>query len=208
MGADEQSAATTTVVYTALGDSTGVGVGARQGGGYVARIFERIKREHKGARLNNFCVSGATTEDVLREQLRPAINSRPTLVTLGIGINDLGRGMSVARFAGNYEEIIKRLKTETSAKIVVTNMPDISFAPVVLPNDRDQTRRLINLFNEKLKAIAEKYSLSVVDVYSETHRVIPSHPEFFSEDGFHPSAEGYEYWAETMWPTVKAAIGE
>ena len=28
------------VVYTALGDSTGVGVGAREGGGYVARLFE------------------------------------------------------------------------------------------------------------------------------------------------------------------------
>ena len=207
MGADEQSAATA-VVYTALGDSTGVGVGARQGGGYVARIFERIKREHRGARLNNFCVSGAKTEDVLREQLKQAINSRPTLVTLGIGINDLGHGISVERFSGNYEEIIKRLKSETSAKIVVTNMPDISFAPVIMPADRDQTRRLINLFNEKLEAIAEKYGLSVVDVYSETHRVIPSHPEFFSEDGFHPSAEGYEYWAETMWPTIKAAIGE
>jgi lysophospholipase L1-like esterase len=87
-------------------------------------------------------------------------------------------------------------------------MPDISFAPVILPHDRDQTRRLINLFNEKLEAIAETYGLAVVDVYSETHRVIPSHPEFFSEDGFHPSAEGYEYWAETMWPTIKAAIGE
>jgi acyl-CoA thioesterase I len=206
MGADEQSAAT--VVYAALGDSTGVGVGARQGGGYVARIFERIKRERGTARLNNFCVSGAKTEDVLREQLRPAINSRPTLVTLGIGINDLGHGISVERFASNYEEIIKRLKTETNAKIVVTNMPDISFAPVILPADRDQTRRLINLFNKKLEAIAEKYSLSVVDVYSETHRVIPSHPEFFSEDGFHPSAEGYEYWAETMWPIIKTAIGE
>ena len=29
------------VVYVALGDSTGVGVGALKGGGYVARLFER-----------------------------------------------------------------------------------------------------------------------------------------------------------------------
>lgn len=195
------------VVYVALGDSTGVGVGAREGG-YVARLFLRIKKERSSARLTNLCVSGATTDDVLREQLRPAISARPTLVTLGIGINDIGHGMSVERFAGNYEEIIKQLKTETSAKIVVTNIPDISFAPVVPVTARDDTRRRIRLFNEKLEAIAKRYDLLVVDTYSETHRVIPTHPEFFSEDGFHPSDEGYEYWAETMWPTVKAAIGE
>jgi lysophospholipase L1-like esterase len=194
------------IVYTALGDSTGVGVGAKEGGGYVARLFERIKREEPGARLTNLCVSGATTEDVLREQLRPAIASRPTLITLGIGINDIGHGITLAQFASNYEELIKRLKAETKATIVITNVPDISFAPVVPAYARDNTRRSVNLFNEKVQLIAERYQLHVVDTYTETHRVIPSHPEFFSEDGFHPSAEGYEYWAQTMWPLVKAAL--
>jgi lysophospholipase L1-like esterase len=203
MGTAEQTAS---IVYTALGDSTGVGVGARDGKGYVARLFERIGKERAGARLHNLCVSGATTEDVLREQLSAAILSRPTLVTLGIGINDIGHGMPVDRFARNYEEIIKRLKAETSARIVITNIPDISFAPVVPASQRDDTRRIVQLFNEKVEAIAKRYELSVVDTYSETHRVIPSHPEFFSEDGFHPSAEGYEYWAEAMWPLVKNAI--
>jgi lysophospholipase L1-like esterase len=195
-----------TVVYTALGDSTGVGVGANVGGGYVARLFARIERARPGARLHNLCVSGATTEDVLRGQLEAAIKTRPTLVTLGIGINDIGHGITIERFERNYEEIVKRLKAETSARIVVTNMPDISFAPVVPLGAREETRRRINLFNEKLEAIARRYQLLVVDTYSETHRAIPSHPEFFSADGFHPSAEGYEYWAEAMWPTVKTAI--
>ena len=161
-----------------------------------------------GSRLVNLCVSGATTEDVLAGQLREAINSRPSLVTLGIGINDLGHGLTAERFAVNYEEIVRRLKTETSARVVVTNIPDISLAPVIPASERDATRRRIELFNEKLEAIARRYELSVVDIYSETHRVIPEHPEFFSDDGFHPSAEGYAYWAETMWPAVKAAIGE
>jgi acyl-CoA thioesterase I len=198
-----------TVIYTALGDSTGVGVGAKEGGGYVARLFERIKRERGGnARLTNLCVSGATTEDVLREQTRVALSTRPTLVTLGIGINDIGHGMSIAQFERNYEEIIKKLRAETKATIVVTNIPDISFAPVVPLYARDNTRRNVQLFNEKIHAIAERYNLLVVDVYSETHRIIPAHPEFFSEDGFHPSADGYEYWAEAMWPTVKSAIAQ
>jgi acyl-CoA thioesterase-1 len=202
------AAGAATVVYTALGDSTGVGVGAKDGKGYVARLFERIERERAGARLHNMCVSGATTEDVLRGQLGRAINTRPTLVTLGIGINDIGHGMTVERFARNYEEILKRLKAETGAAIVVTNIPDMSLAPVIPASERSETRRRVQLFNEELEAIAKRYEVRVVDTYTETHKVIPSHPEFFSDDGFHPSAEGYEYWAEAMWPTVKAAVDE
>ena len=194
------------VTYTALGDSTGVGVGARDGKGYVARLLERIRKEREVARLNNLCVSGATTEDVLRGQVTPAIRTRPTLITLGIGINDIGHGMPPERFARNYEEIIKRLKTETSAQIVVTNIPDISYAPVIPRSEHESLRRRINAFNEKIHAIAESYQLHMVDAYSETHKVIESHPEFFSEDGFHPSDKGYEKWAEVMWPTVQAAL--
>ncbi|HEX8890380.1 MAG TPA: SGNH/GDSL hydrolase family protein [Pyrinomonadaceae bacterium] len=205
MATPQQSAP---VIYTALGDSTGVGVGSKDGKGYVARLFERIKRERTDARLTNLCVSGATTDDVLRVQLQSAINSRPTLITLGIGINDIGHGQTLDRFARNYKEIAKRLKTETTARIVVTNIPDISYAPVVPEYARDEARRRIQSFNEKLEAIAKQYELFVVDTYSETHKVVPTHPEFFSEDGFHPSDAGYEYWTKTMWPQVKAAIDE
>ena len=196
----------TTVVYTALGDSTGVGTGAKEGGGYVARLFKRIKNEQPLSRLTNLCVSGATTEDVVRGQLREAINSRPTLVTLGVGINDIGHGMSAEMFARNYEQIVKQLTEGTRAKVVVTNVPDISFAPVIPMQEREAMRRRVQLFNEKIHAVADRFKVVVVDVYTETHNVIPTHPEFFSEDGFHPSDAGYEYWAKTMWPTVNAAI--
>lgn len=195
------------VIYVALGDSTGVGVGAEHGG-YVGRVFERIKHERPGSRLTNLCVSGATTEDVLRDQTGPAISSSTTLVTLGIGINDAGRGVSVERFARNYEEIIKRVRARTNAPIVITNLPDVSLAPVVPLFMRDEARRRIELYNERITDIATRYGLRVVDAFSTTHEVIPTHPEFFSADGFHPSDIGYEYWAKTMWPTVKEAISE
>ena len=195
------------VVYVALGDSTGVGVGAREGG-YVARLFERIKMERPRSSLTNLCVSGATTEDVLLDQIGAAITASTTLVTLGIGINDVGRGVSVERFARNYEEIIKRIRAKTNAPIIVTNLPDVSLAPVVPALMRDELRSRLTLFNRRIEEIAARYGLLVVDAYQATHEVIPQHPEFFSSDGFHPSDIGYEYWAKTMWPTVKRAIGD
>jgi lysophospholipase L1-like esterase len=194
------------VIYAALGDSTGVGVGA-QNGGYVARLFTRINEVRPGSKLTNVCVSGATTEDVLRSQIEPALAARPTLITLGIGINDVGHQMNVETFARNYEMIIVRLK-RANAPIVITNIPDVSLAPVVPPAARGEATRRITLFNKRIDEIASKYGLLVVDAFKATNEIITSHPEFFSSDGFHPSDKGYEYWAEAMWPTVKKAVGE
>jgi acyl-CoA thioesterase-1 len=193
------------VMYVALGDSTGVGVGAKDGG-YVARLFQRIERERPGARLINLCVSGATSGDVLRAQLSPAIKARPTFVTIGIGINDVGRGFPEETFAQNFEEIVSRIKNETGATIVVTNLPDISLAPAVPTYLRDEVHTRIVSFNARLKEIAERHGAIVVDAYTTTREVIPTHPEFFSDDGFHPSDTGYEYWAKEMWPTIKSVL--
>ncbi len=58
-----------------------------------------------------------------------ALRDDVNLVTLGIGINDVGHGFSVDQFSKNYEEILSRLRKNTKATIVVTNIPDISSAP-------------------------------------------------------------------------------
>jgi acyl-CoA thioesterase I len=195
------------VSYVALGDSTGVGVGARDGRGYVARLFDRISREHPGSRLTNLCVSGAETGDVLRGQLPRVAAARPTLVTLGIGINDLTHGVDPDQFARNYEGIVTRLKSITDAPVVATNVPDISTAPRVPEFMRGDVRRRIALFNARIAEIAARRGVAVVDAYAMSGDVIGRHPEFFSSDGFHPSAEGYEYWAKMMWPSVKEATG-
>lgn len=194
------------IVYVALGDSTGAGVGARNGG-YVARVFKRLLEHRPGSELANLCVSGSTTEDVLRSQLQRGVQKSPDLVTLGIGINDIGHGFSLEQFAKNYEEILRALKEKTQAAIVVTNIPDISSAPRIPVSMRSQYQRQIDQFNQRLEEIARRHEVTIFDINSITRRELPSHPEYFSADGFHPSDEGYELWAEQMWPTIATVIG-
>lgn len=203
MMSDERKAA---VKYVAMGDSTGAGLGARDGRGYVARLFERIERERPGSTLTNLCFSGATSSDVLREQLPAALSARPNFVTIGIGINDAGRGVAEETFARNFEEIVSRTRAETGARIVITNLPDISLAPAVPAFLREQVHARIVSFNRRIKEIGERHGAVVVDAYTTTREVIPDHPEFFSDDQFHPSETGYEYWAKVMWPSVKSAL--
>jgi lysophospholipase L1-like esterase len=194
------------IVYVALGDSTGSGVGARNGG-YVARLFKRLLEHRGGSELMNFCVSGATTDDVIRGQLQRGVQRSPDLVTLGIGINDIGHGFTLERFAKSYDEILSTLKEKTGARIVVTNIPDISTAPRIPASMRAEYQRQIETFNQRLEEIARGHAVTIFDIYTITRRELPSHPEYFSSDGFHPSDEGYELWAEQMWPTLASVIG-
>ena len=195
------------VVYVAMGDSTGVGVGARKGGGYVSRLFERLARERPGSRLVNLCVSGATTGDVLRGQVGRVGAAGPGLVTLGIGINDATRQATPEQFRRNYEEIARRLREETRAPAVISNIPDVSYAPRVPAFLRDEARRRIEALNEAIDSVSRAYRFTLVDAFGFSREVIPRHPEFFSADGFHPSDEGYEFWAVKTWPAVREALG-
>ena len=182
-------------------------MGARNGG-YVARLFKRIVAVRPDSKLTNLCVSGATTSDVLRDQLEQGLATKPNLITLGIGINDIGHSVSIDDFGKNFETIVSRLQHETQARIVVSNLPDISSAPRIPEFARVQYQQMIVAFNQRLEAIAARYDVTVFDVQKITHEQLPAHPEFFSSDGFHPSDAGYELWADEMWPVMKRTIGQ
>jgi acyl-CoA thioesterase I len=195
------------IVYVALGDSTGSGVGASEGG-YVARLFKRLVERRRESRLSNLCVSGATTADVLRDQLEKGVALNPDLVTVGIGINDIGHGLTLDQFSANYEKILITLKEKTHAEIVVSNLPDVSSAPRIPGPMRNEYQQQIAQFSRRLEEIAARHGVTVFDIYTITKQELASHPEYFSADGFHPSDAGYELWATRMWPTLAQAIGE
>ena len=195
------------IVYVALGDSTGAGIGARDGG-YVVRLFKNIEERRPGSKLSNLCLSGATTADVVRAQLDQGVAMNPDLVTVGIGINDIGHGLTLDQFSRNYEQILSTLKEKTSARIVVTNLPDISSAPAIPGPARNEYQRKIIQFSQRLEEIAARHGVTVFDIYKFTTEELATHPEYFSSDGFHPSDAGYEMWAQHMWPTIAQVMGE
>lgn len=195
------------IVYVALGDSTGAGIGARDGG-YVVRLFKNIEELLPGSKLSNLCVSGATTADVVLAQLDQGVAMNPDLVTVGIGINDIGHGLTLDQFSRNYEQILSTLKEKTRARIVVTNLPDISSAPRIPGPARNEYQRQIIQFSQRLEEIAARHGVTVFDIYTITTQELASHPEYFSSDGFHPSDAGYEMWAQHMWPTISQVLGE
>jgi lysophospholipase L1-like esterase len=145
------------------------------------------------------------TTAALRQQVSKGFDVRPTLVTLSIGGNDLMLEVDDQQFAQNYIEIIRLLKKSGSI-IVITNLPDISLAPALPNRLRANLNHRLLLFNKHIEYIARSCGLPLVDLYGASSKIIKSHREFFSSDGFHPSDAGYEFWAQAMWPTVEEVI--
>ncbi|HEY2028851.1 MAG TPA: SGNH/GDSL hydrolase family protein [Myxococcales bacterium] len=193
-------------IYLALGDSTGVGVGAVSGGGYPQRLVRMLDRPD--LQLLNLCRSGATTADILTDQLPRALKAQPFVATIGIGINDVGLQVPDESFALNLEEIVAPLKMRCP-NILIVNVPDLALAPAVarlVPRSIYEQR--IEVFNEHIAATAARHKLILADLYSFSRAAVPGRSELFSSDGFHPSAQGYEEWATFILPHMRALLHE
>lgn len=193
------------LVYAAVGDSTGVGLGARDGGGYVERLFAQIKRKRSASTLLNLSAGGATTTDAINKQLPRLDGTRATLVTVCIGANDLLRGDEVKQFAENYETLVVRLK-QPGRVIVVANLPDVASAPALKETGEESLRLRLVQFNKAIEDIAGRHKLPLVDLYQSSDGTTKARPEFFSADGLHPSDVGYAHWAEAMWKVIEGVI--
>ena len=186
----------------ALGDSTGVGVGASSGGGYVARLESRLRAQF-ALESKNLCQSGATIARLQSGQLRPALMFRPALATVAIGGNDVWRGTELSDYESALKTVLNKLRAVGAATIVV-NVPDLSIAPVAKLVPREWYDGRIEAFNEIIARVADATGASLVDLYSKSQHFAAhgNHDELFCGDGFHPSSKGYEAWTEAMWPTV------
>lgn len=192
-------------VYVAVGDSTGIGVGARNGGGYVDRLFARIEQKRSGSTLINLCAAGATTADAVDKQIARLAGTQANLVTVCVGVNDLVGGGEDKQFAENYETLVVKLK-QSARLVVVANLPDLTSAPAIKETGDESLRSRLERFNKAIEEVARRHRVPMVDLYHLSGEKIQSHPEFFSLDGLHPSDLGYAHWAEAMWAVVEQAI--
>jgi lysophospholipase L1-like esterase len=138
----------------------------------------------------NQSISGDTTQNILR-RLSDFAATRPRVVYLMAGVNDLKNGATDTEVLGNLRQIIAQLQYQhPQAQIVVQSLLPTRMAWL--------TRDRAVLLNQQLAAIAEQMQVQYLDLYDQmTDAHGNLHPDL-TTDGLHLSAKGYAAWQQGL----------
>jgi lysophospholipase L1-like esterase len=189
------------ITYVALGDSLTAGVGA----GSVLETYPYKIANHL-ANTNqanvtyvNLGIPGATAGQVVRDELEKAINYKPSVVTLLIGVNDMHNQVSKKLFS---ERVSKIVSSFPMAKVYVITAPYLGSSEITFPPYRWYFDWQMRGYNQVLQGLAYNYYFPVIDLYPVSKEAFDKDPANYSNDGFHPSALGYDVWSNFLYDHV------
>jgi len=179
------------------------------GHSYVYLIAARLGCDMPEAQLDIYTrgISGNTVGDLRRRWRKDAIDMRPDLLSILVGVNDVGRhldGVDVAAWEDDYRFLLESSR-EANADLRI-----VLLDPFVLPSGRlsppedfkrwrDQIDRLIPVVGR----LAKDYNA----VHIETQAIFDAaakavSPEHWLWDGVHPLPQGHEliarHWLQAV----------
>jgi len=183
------------LTYVAIGASDAVGVGAAnpETDGWVPRLGARLGGD---VRVVNLGVSGSTLSQALQEQLGPALDAQPDVVTVWLAVNDFNAQVPLDEYAADLDTLLGDLET-THARVLVGNVPDLGALAAYRGIDPTPLRDEVDNWNAVIADTTERHGATLVDLHSHWQD-IAEHPEYLSSDGFHPSSDGYQALADVF----------
>ncbi|WP_414684361.1 SGNH/GDSL hydrolase family protein [Microbacterium sp.] len=175
--------------YVALGDSFTEGIGDPEPGspgghrGWADRVAEVLSQQVDDFAYANLAVRGKLIAQIVADQVEPALALKPDLITFSAGGNDVIRpGTDPDQIATQFEDAVVRLSRDGATIVVFTGI-DTDFTPVFRP-----FRGKVAIYNENIRAIAEKYDCIVADQWG-LKEVQDS--RFFDADRLHYNSLGH-----------------
>ncbi|HWO59963.1 MAG TPA: SGNH/GDSL hydrolase family protein [Umezawaea sp.] len=174
--------------YVALGDSQTEGMNdgddVRGYRGWADRLAEQLAAADPRVRYANLAVRGRTAHQVRAEQLPAALDLRPDLATVMIGMNDLLRPRFDAAAVVTHHEGVFQALTDQGAHVVTFRFPDPG---LLVPAALWLTRRTREL-NARVADAAERHGATVVDLAAHP---VCTDPRLWSADRLHLNALGH-----------------
>ncbi len=162
----------------ALGDSLTFGYGADKG-----RAYPDVLAQKTGWQIDNMGVNGDTSQNVL-DRLDVVVNTKPDLVLLGVGGNDVLRRVQPSVTEENLNQIINKLK-QNDIDVILIAEPHLS-ASALFGKASD---------NPVYKKVAEKQN---VVVFEKAWSAILSDDKLKS-DQIHANNAGYAKFADELY---------
>ena len=175
--------------FVALGDSFTEGIGdpepASPDGnrGWADRVAEVLSQQVDDFAYANLAVRGKLIAQIIAGQVEAALALKPDLITFSAGGNDVIRpGTDPDEIAAQFEDAVVRLSRDGATLVVFTGI-DTDFTPVFR-----RFRGKVAIYNENIRAIAERYDCVVADQWALKE---VQDPRFFDADRLHYNALGH-----------------
>ena len=159
----------------------------------------------------NMGISGNRTDQLFDRLYTDAIAFEPDVISVLIGINDIWHRYSGGRVETtdeqielNYRMILRRLRAQTNAKIVM-------LAPYLLDCEKvDHMREELDRLLPVIRRLADEFADAFVpldELFGEAVKCQPE-PLYYSGDGVHPNANGSEFIGKHLAETIAKIIGK
>ncbi len=150
-------------------------------------ITERynLEKYYPNYKVANRGISGDTTDMLLTRMEISSILLEPKVINLLIGTNNLNTCMN------NYEYILQGFKNNLPNTKVVVNS--------ILPRRGVEYYQKIINNNNKIKALAEAYGYTYVDLYPNFMKNGKLNEMLFA-DGLHLNSKGYQIMSDVLLP--------
>jgi lysophospholipase L1-like esterase len=179
--------------YVALGDSFTEGVGDPDPGrpngvrGWADRFAEVVAGHDPSFRYANLAIRGRKMRQVLDEQVAPALEMQPDLVSCYAGGNDILRPrVDIDAVVASYAEGLRRLRS-TGAHLVLFTGFDLGWAPMF-----GRLRGRVAVYNELVREVADETGATVVDFWRMREY---RDPRMWDVDRIHMSSIGHQHMA-------------
>ncbi len=181
-------------LVVAFGDSLYAGYNLAPGKGFAPILQEALQADGVSARVHNAGVSGDTTAagKMRLTFVLDNLERKPDLVVLGLGGNDMLRGIKPEETNANLIAMVSELK-KRGISVVLTGM----LAPPNLGPDYARN------FNAIYPNLARQYA---VPLYPFFMKGVVADKSLMLPDNIHPNADGISVIVKGVAPVVEAAL--
>jgi lysophospholipase L1-like esterase len=181
-----------TLVVLGASDAYGVGTSDPDRDNWPTSLSRQLRGQ---IHLVNLGVPGITLGRAATQEMPIALDARPDVVVMWLAVNDFAANVSLGAYSAQLRSTIHTLRTQTSARVYVANLPDLTAIPYLARGDQQALAARVADWNVAIAAACAREGATLVDLFSDWQE-LRAHPEYLSGDGLHPSTLGAQRLAE------------
>jgi len=174
--------------------------------GYVGSIASQLWMQFPelDLQIRNTGISGDRTCDLLRRWESDCIRLKPNWVSILIGVNNTWRKYDSedptdeAVFESELRNLLNQVREKTEAKLILCTPFLLNTTPAISAMREDLNPKI-----EIIRKLAGEFNAVLIDfeaVFNAAEEHAP--PEYWAEDGVHPTTVGHCLMAETWMDSV------